>query len=129
VIVWNGTPANYEYWLSEAVRKTREEFPSHERLVFINAWNEWAEGCHLEPDLKYQRQFLEATLRVKSGQSTVTGFADTALPEDRPSPRVLLDDLAKLFRFGRTRTLAKTRAWFDRNPKAKAVAKRVLFRP
>jgi 2-polyprenyl-3-methyl-5-hydroxy-6-metoxy-1,4-benzoquinol methylase len=129
VIVWNGTPANYEYWLSEAVRRTREEFPSHERLVFINAWNEWAEGCHLEPDLKYQRQFLEATLRVKSGQSTVTGFADTALPEDRPSPRVLLDDLAKLFRFGRTRTLAKTRAWFDRNPKAKAVAKRVLFRP
>ena len=79
-------------------------------------------ACHLEPDVKYQRQFLEATLRVKNGQSTLTGFTDTALP-DGPSPGVLLDDLARLLRFGRTRTLAKTRAWFGRNPKAKAFAK------
>jgi lipopolysaccharide biosynthesis protein len=128
VIVWNGTPANYEYWLSEAVRQTREESSRDERLVFVNAWNEWAEGCHLEPDRKYQRQFLEATLRVKNGESTLTGFKDTALPWDGPHAQVLLDDLARILRFGRARALAKTRAWFDRNPTAKAIAKRALFR-
>ena len=31
-----------------------------EKIVFINAWNEWAEGCHLEPDVKNGIIFLEA---------------------------------------------------------------------
>jgi len=33
----NGTPENYEYWLSESIRRTREEFPGQDRFIFINA--------------------------------------------------------------------------------------------
>jgi 2-polyprenyl-3-methyl-5-hydroxy-6-metoxy-1,4-benzoquinol methylase len=80
-IALNGTPSNYEYWLKGAVQRTAADFPGRERFVFINAWNEWAEGCHLEPDRRYQRQFLEATLRVKTNRSERQSFEDRGVPE------------------------------------------------
>jgi 2-polyprenyl-3-methyl-5-hydroxy-6-metoxy-1,4-benzoquinol methylase len=80
-IALNGTPANYEYWLKESIRKTAEDFPGQERFVFINAWNEWAEGCHLEPDRLFHREFLEATLRVKTNRSETQQFEDKGGPK------------------------------------------------
>ncbi len=78
-VILNGTPENYEYWLSEAIRKTSEDFPGEKRLVFINAWNEWAEGCHLEPDRRYGHRFLEATRRAKEG-SALVGWTHRGIP-------------------------------------------------
>lgn len=80
-IILNGTPENYEYWLSQAINRTRLDFPEQERLVFINAWNEWAEGCHLEPDRRYGHDFLEATLSAKAG-SSLTGWSHRGTPSD-----------------------------------------------
>lgn len=40
-------------WLLLAIKQTRDEYKPEERFIFINAWNEWAEGTYLEPDLKY----------------------------------------------------------------------------
>lgn len=78
--VINGTPQNYEYWLDQAIVKTEQERPDQDRLVFINAWNEWAEGCHLEPDRRYGRLFLEATFRAKRRATTLTGFTHAGVP-------------------------------------------------
>lgn len=88
----NGTPENYEYWLAEAIRRTKADYPGEERLVFINAWNEWAEGCHLEPDRKYGRQFLEATERAGSGKSGLKGWTHRGIP---PEARLTADEMAR----------------------------------
>jgi lipopolysaccharide biosynthesis protein len=42
-------------------------YPEEEQIVFINAWNEWAEGNHLEPCQKYGRQFLGSVREVFAG--------------------------------------------------------------
>jgi len=60
----NAEPPNYERWLRGIVDITRTWHAGDERIVFVNAWNEWAEGCHLEPDLRYGRAFVEATRRA-----------------------------------------------------------------
>lgn len=55
------TPSIYKQWLSKIIGRTRQRYEGDEQIVFINAWNEWAEGCHLEPDQKWGRAYLEAT--------------------------------------------------------------------
>ena len=59
----NATPDLYERWLSEVVKRELSN-PSSDRIVFINAWNEWAEGNHLEPCQKWGHAYLEATYRA-----------------------------------------------------------------
>jgi lipopolysaccharide biosynthesis protein len=81
MVTLNGTPENYEYWLHQAIQATRHETGGKDGLVFINAWNEWAEGCHLEPDRRYGTGFLQATLRAKAG-STLTGWTHVGVPPE-----------------------------------------------
>jgi lipopolysaccharide biosynthesis protein len=59
-ILKGSTPALYQSWLSRAIEKFLPRESGHE-LVFINAWNEWAEGNHLEPCQEWGRAYLEAT--------------------------------------------------------------------
>ncbi|KAF0102861.1 MAG: polysaccharide biosynthesis protein [bacterium] len=60
-ILIGNTPERYGSWLADVVQQTRRHYIGDHRLVFINAWNEWAEGNHLEPDLRNGLSFLEAT--------------------------------------------------------------------
>lgn len=58
----------YKQWLSALCSNVyrNEKYSKDEKLVFVNAWNEWAEGTHLEPDRKYGYGYLQATYDVVS---------------------------------------------------------------
>lgn len=60
-IFHNSTPEIYGRWLQFVIKKSIERFEEGQQLVFINAWNEWAEGNHLEPDIKWGHDYLKAT--------------------------------------------------------------------
>jgi glycosyltransferase involved in cell wall biosynthesis len=60
VVLHNSTPDAYERWLTEVLARAAAREEDH-RVVFINAWNEWGEGCHLEPDQRFGHGYLEAT--------------------------------------------------------------------
>ncbi len=61
------TPASYGRWLEAACRVALREPEAAKRLVFLNAWNEWAEGAHLEPDRRFGYGYLSATRKVLQG--------------------------------------------------------------
>lgn len=63
LVLQNSTPDAYEEWLRQSIERVQNDAPDH-RIVFINAWNEWGEGSHLEPDLEYGHAYLDATARA-----------------------------------------------------------------
>ena len=58
----------YKQWLASLINKVAvsEKYSEQEKIVFVNAWNEWAEGTHLEPDQKYGYGYLQATYEAIS---------------------------------------------------------------
>jgi lipopolysaccharide biosynthesis protein len=64
-IITGSTPEMYEKWLRAAIERF-EPYSAQENLLFVNAWNEWAEGNHLEPSRRWQHQYLEAHARACS---------------------------------------------------------------
>ena len=70
-ILINSTPEIYEGWLREVANRLRPVARSQgnsvlaaNSMVFINAWNEWGEGTHLEPCQRWGHGYLEATRRA-----------------------------------------------------------------
>ena len=60
LIFKNASPALYARWLAGKLDMFKP-YSKDENFIFINAWNEWAEGNHLEPCQKWGRSYLEAT--------------------------------------------------------------------
>ncbi|MBA3944443.1 MAG: glycoside hydrolase family 99-like domain-containing protein [Herpetosiphonaceae bacterium] len=66
VIFEGSTPDLYEKWLRMTIDGCKPN-RSGETYIFINAWNEWAEGCHLEPCERWSHAYLDATQRAMRG--------------------------------------------------------------
>lgn len=85
IVFINSTPDAFERHLGE-IAATIEYQPPGERFVFVNAWNEWAEGNHLEPDLRFGRGWLEAVRRVAEGAAAAPTRRRTHVRGTPPSP-------------------------------------------
>lgn len=58
IVFHNATPELFRGVLHEAILRV-ENRPNEERIVFLKAWNEWAEGNYVEPDQKWGHAWLE----------------------------------------------------------------------
>jgi lipopolysaccharide biosynthesis protein/glycosyltransferase involved in cell wall biosynthesis len=97
----NASPGNYRNWLSRVVRHTAQNLPEDRRFIFINAWNEWAEGTHLEPDKFNGYAYLQATAEAithgKFGSSSKANWTVLFVSHDAHnggSQTVLLNTIA-----------------------------------
>jgi len=83
-IIVNATPKVFSVWLWFLRIWTREyKRKDDDGFIFVNAWNEWGEGCHLEPDIRWGLSYLEEVVRSShmssDGQMGVEAARECAL--------------------------------------------------
>jgi lipopolysaccharide biosynthesis protein len=69
-IFLGSTPKKYGAWLKDTCQYVLNNRKPDERIVFINAWNEWGEGAHLEPDRRFGYAYLAETARALQSLDT-----------------------------------------------------------
>ncbi|GAB6011242.1 glycosyltransferase WbsX family protein [Viscerimonas tarda] len=65
IVLTNTTPEKWKYLLEKVLEPNRGK-NGEENILFIKAWNEWAEGNYLEPDLKFGKKYLEVLKHILS---------------------------------------------------------------
>lgn len=86
------SPQVFETWLAHLIDHSRRHLAEGERIVFINAWNEWAEGAHLEPDRKNGHANLQAVRNALSSPVQAATKIATA-PDLDPDIKVYAERL------------------------------------
>lgn len=65
-VLHGSTPGRFQTWLEELIVRATNTLPSDRRFILVNAWNEWAEGAHLEPDARFGYAYLNSVGRALS---------------------------------------------------------------
>lgn len=66
LVVHDSTPRKFQAWLENLVDYSQRTLPQDRRFIIVNAWNEWAEGAHMEPDSRYGYSYLNSVGRALS---------------------------------------------------------------
>jgi hypothetical protein len=66
IMLHGSSPAKFQKWLEELILYSESNLPEDKQIIVVNAWNEWAEGAHLEPDKKFGYAYLNAIGRALS---------------------------------------------------------------
>lgn len=77
----NANPELFESWLKETLAQADS---TGSPFVFINAWNEWAEGAHLEADTRHGYANLNSVGRATTEQIKTQ-------PSNHSKPRILIE--------------------------------------
>ncbi len=89
------SPVLFEEWMERLLHHTYLFNPPEHWMVFINSWNEWGEGAHLEPDLDRGSARLEAVAEALRRTAALAHAVQVARRDDG-------DDLASLLATART---------------------------
>lgn len=57
-VLTNPKPEYFGRLVRMALNMVKDK-PDEEKIIILKSWNEWGEGNHMEPDLKYGRGYLE----------------------------------------------------------------------
>ena len=71
-------------WVTVICSQARRDFDEKERFVFVNAWNEWAEGTYLEPDQKYGYANINTVSKALMGEP----FEDDIEVINKPAEKI-----------------------------------------
>ncbi len=63
-VVINSSPEKFEKYMYKLIIKAKNEYKSN--YLFITAWNEWAEGSYLEPDVDNNHEYINALKNAKT---------------------------------------------------------------
>jgi glycosyltransferase involved in cell wall biosynthesis len=110
MIVMGSTPGLFGVWLASVLRQTRLRHDGDERLLFINAWNEWAEGNHLEPDATHGRGYLEALRTARRVEAEPLPTRPPLATIERELGAGIASGAIRETRFGRQRPLGASAA-------------------